>query len=69
MNIREYHKDDYDKLIDLWNKSKLPYKIKGRDRINKINKEIKGKNSIFLVVEIDNELIGSVFGSHDGRKG
>jgi len=69
MIIREFRIDDYDSLIDLWIKAELPFKPKGRDRADKIKKEINENKSFFLVAEIGNKLVGSVFGSHDGRKG
>lgn len=47
----------------------MPYKPKGRDKRDNIECELKNPTAIFLVVEKDNKLIGSIFGSHDGRKG
>lgn len=67
--IREYSIEDYDSLIKLWNLSELPYKPKGRDKKENITKEIKQKRSIFLLLELEGELIGSILATHDGRKG
>jgi ribosomal protein S18 acetylase RimI-like enzyme len=69
IKIRKFNLDDYNQLIDLWIKSKLPYKPKGRDNYYKIKKEIKKENSVFLVAEDNETIIGSIFGTHDGRKG
>jgi len=69
IKIRDFKLDDYNQLIDLWNKAKLPFKPKGRDSYNKIKEEIKKENSIFLVAEEKGRIIGSIFGTHDGRKG
>jgi ribosomal protein S18 acetylase RimI-like enzyme len=60
---------DYDTLITLWNDAQLPYKPKGRDRYDKIEYELKRGNAIFLVAEINGKLVGSILGTHDGRKG
>jgi ribosomal protein S18 acetylase RimI-like enzyme len=69
MIIREFTIKDYDSLITLWNDAKLPFKPKGRDKRDKIEYELKHGRNIFLVAEINGKLVGSVFGTHDGRKG
>jgi N-acetylglutamate synthase len=67
--IRKFCMEDYNDVVFLWNKAQLPYKPKGRDKRRSIEKEIKGKQSIFIVAEVHGKIIGSVFGTHDGRKG
>ena len=67
--IRRFHISDYDALIKLWNEAQLVYKPKGRDRRDMIKKQIQLPNTIALVAEKDGKLIGSVFGTHDGRRG
>jgi len=69
IEIRELRMTDYDKLIALWNKAKLLYKPKGRDMRKNIKRELKKPTAIFLVAEKNGALIGSIFGTHDGRKG
>lgn len=69
IRIRAFCIEDYDKLIALWNKAKLLYKLKGRDRRDNIEREVKKSTAIFLVAEKNGKLIGSVFGTQDGRKG
>jgi ribosomal protein S18 acetylase RimI-like enzyme len=69
VQIREFCMKDFDNLIDLWGKADLVYRPKGRDRRDKIENELKKETSIFLVAEDEGNLIGSVFGTHDGRKG
>jgi ribosomal protein S18 acetylase RimI-like enzyme len=67
--IREFRLSDYDALIKLWNNAKLPYKPAGRDKKDNISREIERANAVFLVAEKEGVLIGSAFGTHDGRKG
>lgn len=67
--IRELSIDDYDSLVELWNRSGLPYKPAGRDSRGHIARELEGPCSIFLGAEVDGELAGAVLGTHDGRKG
>jgi len=69
MIIREFSIKDYDSLIKLWNNAQLPFKPKGRDKRDKIEYGLKQGRDIFLVAEINGKLVGSVFGTHDGRKG
>jgi len=69
MIIREFSINDYDALIILWNDAQLPFKPKGRDKRDKIEYELKQGRNIFLIAEINGKIVGSVFGTHDGRKG
>ena len=69
MIIREFLPGDYNDLIDLWEKSGLPYRGKGRDSRINIEHQIKKGNTKFLLAFEDEKLIGSVFISDDARKG
>jgi ribosomal protein S18 acetylase RimI-like enzyme len=69
ITIRNFRMEDYDPLISLWEKSGLPFKPEGRDKKEKIAHEIDHQNAIFLVAESSGEIVGSVFGTHEGRKG
>jgi ribosomal protein S18 acetylase RimI-like enzyme len=68
-NIRKFRIEDYDKILSLWRKSELTFKAKGRDRYAKIKDELEIGNGFFYVAELDEKLVGSIFGTHDGRKG
>jgi ribosomal protein S18 acetylase RimI-like enzyme len=67
--IRDFRIEDYDKLIDLWNAAGLGYRPRGRDCRHRMEQELKQDNTIFLVTKADGKLVGSVIGTHDGRKG
>ncbi len=69
VHIRELRRDDYDPLIALWEAAGLPFRPRGRDRRDRIAREIAATSSIFLAAEGDGRLIGAVLGTHDGRKG
>jgi len=69
IKIRKFKIKDYNEIIALWEKASLPYKPRGRDSRNNIEKQIKQANTIYLVAELNNIIIGSVFGTHDSRKG
>ena len=67
--IRKFHQSDYDAVLKLWDETGLHYRPKGRDTHAQIEKEIKKKNTIFLLAEVDGEIVGTILGTHDGRKG
>jgi ribosomal protein S18 acetylase RimI-like enzyme len=67
--VRKFKIRDYDAVIALWEKTHLPYKPKGRDSRKNIEKQIKQANTIYLVAEQNNIIIGAVLGTHDSRKG
>lgn len=67
--IREFQMKDYDALIALWEDAKLPSRPLGRDGRDDIERQLKEPTAIYLVAEMDGELVGAVLGTHDGRKG
>lgn len=69
MNFRICTIEDYDLLVSLWEQSGLPYKPEGRDSRESISKEMQSSTGSFVVVEIENQPIGTILVTHDGRKG
>lgn len=69
IGIRDFTLEDYDELISLWDNSELPYRPKGRDSRAKIAQELAFGCTIALVAEDAGKLVGSLWGTHDGRKG
>ena len=69
ITIRNFQLNDYNAIVQLWKKSGLPFRAKGRDHLRKIENEIKKENAIFLVSVSKGKIIGTIFGTHDGRKG
>lgn len=67
--LREYRPEEYAALIRLWEEAGLEYKPAGRDRRDRIDQELRCKNAIFVVAESGGRMIGSLLGTHDGRKG
>ena len=65
--IRVYNDNDRKKVIELWKTCKLvrPWNDpdKDLDRKNKIGKKL------FLILELDNKIIGSIMGGYDGHRG
>lgn len=69
MAIRAFRIEDYDQVIKLWQESELEHRPIGRDTRERIAAEIEKETAIFLVAEIDDEIVGTIFCTHDGRKG
>ena len=67
--VRKFREEDYDAVISLWHLGEIPYKPRGRDTRDKILVEITKDTAIFLVAEVNGETVGTVLGTHDGRKG
>ena len=69
MKIKHYRKGDYETLINIWEKADLPYKSKGRDSEESIEKEVKLDCNQFLFAILDGKAVGAILVTHDGRKG
>ncbi|MCD4782326.1 MAG: GNAT family N-acetyltransferase [Candidatus Eremiobacteraeota bacterium] len=69
MTIREMRIDEYDSLIELWQKAGLDHRPEGRDTRENIQKDIARPDTFLLVAEIDGNIAGSILATHDGRKG
>ncbi len=67
--LRNLNKDEFQELFNVWKESGLPYRSKGRDRKENIEKELNNQQSHFIVAEKDKKIVGVVLVTHDGRKG
>jgi ribosomal protein S18 acetylase RimI-like enzyme len=67
--IREFNMADYEKVVALWEEAGIHFKPNGRENRQRMAKEIKTGQSMFLVAEADKKVVGVVLGTHDGRKG
>jgi len=69
VHIRPFRIEDYEVVVSLWKRSRLPHKPAGRDARERIARELEGAGAIFLVAECKGQVVGSAFATHDGRKG
>jgi GNAT superfamily N-acetyltransferase len=69
IQIIPYKSGDYDLLVNLWEKSGLPFKENGRDSRENIEKEVLFDCNQFLFAMYENEAVGAILITHDGRKG
>jgi len=69
IEIVPYTTEDYLELIELWERSNLPYKPLGRDSKEKIEAEVEKGTGKFLFAVVGNQYVGTILVTHDGRKG
>ena len=67
--IREFRMDDYESVIALWEEAGIHYRPNGRENPQRMAKELKSGQAIFLVAEANKKIVGVVLGTNDGRKG
>jgi ribosomal protein S18 acetylase RimI-like enzyme len=67
--LRPLRIDDYQNMIECWNKSELPVKIKGRERRQSIEKEMQNTGVLFIGAFEGEKLVGLVIANYDGRRG
>jgi len=68
--IREYrHPQDYAHVIALWEHAGPGIHLRRSDEPGEIDKKIQRDPDLFLLAEIKQQVIGSVLGGFDGRRG
>ncbi|RLG40107.1 MAG: hypothetical protein DRO05_07145 [Thermoproteota archaeon] len=69
MRIGRLTPEDYDEIIRLWEEAGLPYKPKGRDSRESMEKQMRANPEFFIGAFDGEKLIGTVIASFDGRRG
>ena len=70
LQIREFHfPEDYDSVLNLWRGIEKGVHVGRSDTPAEIEKKITRDPDLFLVAEFDGDIIGSVLGGFDGRRG
>jgi ribosomal protein S18 acetylase RimI-like enzyme len=67
MTVREFKIDDYATVRDLWQAAGLI--LRPGDEFEDVKLKLQRDPDLFLVVEQDGEIVGSVMGGWDGRRG
>lgn len=68
--IREFDfEKDYNRVIDLWQTIEIGMHIGPSDTPEEIKKKLERDPDLFLISELDGEIIGTVIGGFDGRRG
>ena len=67
VDIRTLAIEDYDSMVELWKRADLPFKPRGRERKQMIEKQMAAYPGLFLGAFHEERLVGVVVGSYDGR--
>ena len=67
MKIREFRIEDYRIVRDLWQTAGLT--LRPGDELEDVNLKLQRDPELFLVAEQNDEIVGSVIGGWDGRRG
>ena len=69
-SIREYeHPDDYPSVYRIWESAGSGIHLRRSDTIQEIYKKVQRDPDLFLVAIIKGEIVGTVIGGFDGRRG
>ncbi len=70
MNIRSFnYSNDYQAVIHIWETAGPGIHVGRSDSAQEIAKKLERDPDLFLVAEINQEIVGSVLGGFDGRRG
>jgi len=70
MEIRQFiFAKDYQAVFQLWENAGPGIQVRPSDSPQEILKKLERDPDLFLVAEIDQEIVGSVLGGFDGRRG
>jgi ribosomal protein S18 acetylase RimI-like enzyme len=69
IKYRDLNIKDYDRMIEVWTESGLPIRPTGRDSREKVAIEMQRNPDFFIGTFDDDQLVGLVVASSDGRKG
>jgi N-acetylglutamate synthase len=70
MNIREFRfPDDYAPTLKLWENIEMGVSLGRSDTFEEIQKKIQRDPNLFLLAEAEGEIIGTIIGGYDGRRG
>jgi ribosomal protein S18 acetylase RimI-like enzyme len=64
-----YFPDDYSEVYQLWSNAGTGIHIRRSDEVGEIEKKLQRDPDLFLVAEVGGEIVGSILGGFDGRRG
>jgi ribosomal protein S18 acetylase RimI-like enzyme len=70
IRIRTFqYPDDLARVLNLWGHAGPGIQLRRSDEPEQIQKKLQRDPDLFLLAEVDNELVGAVLGGFDGRRG
>ncbi len=67
LNLREFRMEDYSSVFELWKLAGLT--IRPGDERDDVRLKLQRDPELFLVAEANGEIVGTVMGAWDGRRG
>jgi ribosomal protein S18 acetylase RimI-like enzyme len=69
-HIRQFNFDnDYDRVLSLWQSIETGMNVGRSDTPEEIQRKIERDPDLFLISEMNGEIVGTVIGGFDGRRG
>jgi ribosomal protein S18 acetylase RimI-like enzyme len=70
LRLREFQfPNDYPLVYQLWQHAGQGIHLRKSDELEEIKKKVERDPDLFLIAEIDGQIVGSVIGGFDGRRG
>lgn len=69
IEYRKLQPRDYDRIMSVWNEAGLSHRPEGRDSRENVTSEMMERPDFFIGAFDGGELIGTVLGTFDGRRG
>ena len=70
VTIRNFvYPQDYTSVISLWKTAGDGVHVRSSDNPDEIEKKLRRDPDLFLIAELDGEIVGTVMGGFDGRRG
>lgn len=60
---------EYDEIVNLWQSAGPGIQLRESDSLHEIQKKTRRDSDLFLVAVLETEIIGTVLGGFDGRRG
>lgn len=67
--VRQLKLAEVPKMITVWKRAGLPFRPAGRDSLASLRSQARCSPDLFMGAFIEDELVGAVLGSDDGRRG
>lgn len=69
VTIRRLRLSDYDAIIEVLDACGLDPRVRGRESRKALGRQLRSKQTLYLGAFEGSRLIGTIFGTHDTRKG
>jgi len=68
--VREFHfPEDHAAALRLWSSMEIGIQVGRSDTLEEIQKKLQHDPDLFLIAEVDGNVVGTIIGGYDGRRG